>query len=235
LDPLTTVQFDLGLWHFFDQSSGQVYVDLFHKHIDSFTETVSITPFNFAAAGIPVPINPATGVPYLNGTYQTAINNTQGGSFKGIEVGFLKTRFLSGKWSGLGVSADVTKTLSNVVNQSTLGGPSSNQSFPGLSEYVENAQVFYDTKRFSARLAVYHRTSFVTSYQLAVNYEQVYAAPETVWNFQTSYRLTRNLSMLFQGLNLSDAPSQTYFSTPQQPATLQYFGRTFYLGFNYNL
>lgn len=235
LDPLTTVQFDLGFWHYFSDSSGQVYVDLFHKHIDSFVENINITPYDFQGAGIPVPINPATGVPYLDGTYQTAYNNTKGGSFKGIEVGITKIHFLPGIWSGLGFGVDITKTLSNVTNISNLGGPGMPQTFPGLSRYVSSGQIFYDTNRLSARLSVTHRTSFVTSYQLAVNYQQVYAAPETVWNFQTSYRLTKNLTLLFQGLNLSDAPSQTYYSSPAEPGTLQYFGRTYYAGFNYNL
>ncbi|HEX7370805.1 MAG TPA: TonB-dependent receptor, partial [Rhodanobacteraceae bacterium] len=74
LKPMYATQFDVAYEHYFPDSSGVFVADLFHKHIESFVQTITINDFDFAGNGYTVPINPATGKPYLNGEFQTAFN-----------------------------------------------------------------------------------------------------------------------------------------------------------------
>lgn len=230
LDPMYATQADLTFEHYFPDSSGVIAVDLFYKHIDSFVQTITDDNYDFAAHGYTVPINPQTGKPYLNGTFQTAYNNTKGGYVQGVELQFTKTRFLPGIWSGLGVAFNYAYTQSGTKIESDLGGFPQQQNLPGLSKHVASAAVFYDQGKFSTRLAANYRSPFVSSSQVSFTFQTVYFASETVIDYQAAYNFNKNLTGLFQILNLTDQPTRTYFGNPAQTSTLQYFGRTIYAG-----
>ncbi|MFC5740184.1 TonB-dependent receptor [Dyella tabacisoli] len=235
LNPLRAQQYDLGYEHYFDDSSGALTAGVFFKHIDSFIQNVTYNNYNFAAAGITVPTDPTTGKPYLNGQYQTAYN-AKGGNLRGLELGFSKTHFLPGIWSGLGVQANYSLTSSSVRNPTNLGGPTTYIGLPGLSRRVASGAVFYDNGPFSARVSANYRSSFVSDTQIAVNNQLVTFASETVYDFQTSYAITDQLSVVYQMLNIGNQPTRTYFGgNTSQTGTIQYFGRTSYLGLNFKM
>ncbi|WP_158543362.1 TonB-dependent receptor [Dyella psychrodurans] len=232
LRPLTAMQYDLDYEHYFDDSTGLFTAGVFVKHIDTFIQTnVTYNNFNFASVGIQVPTNPATGQPYLNGSYTTAYNGP-GSMIRGLELSFQKTHFLPGIWSGLGFGANYSLTQSPFGSTSSLGGPSQLQSLPGLSRNVASAQIFYDNGTFSANITGNYRSKFVSDSQIAVTNQIVYFAPETVYDFQSAYNITKNVSILFQILNITNQPTRTYFGNQSETGTIQYFGRTFYGGFN---
>jgi len=234
LRPLTAMQYDLDYEHYFDDSTGLVTAGVFVKHVDTFVQLVTYNNFNFASVGIPVPINPATGQPYLNGSYATAYN-AQGTMVRGLELSFQKTHFLPGVWKNLGVGANYSLTQSPFGASSTLGGPTTVQALPGLSRNVASASIFYDDGKFSANLTGNYRSKFVSDSQIAVTNQIVYFAPETVYDIQSAYNITKNISILFQVLNITNQPTRTYFGLPSETGTIQYFGRTFYTGFNLKL
>ena len=235
LNPLRATQYDLGYEHYFDDSTGAVTAGVFFKKVNSFIQNVTYNNFDFASVGITVPNDPATGKPYANGQYQTSYN-AKGGDVRGIEASFTKTHFLPGIWSGLGFDANLALTNSNVHNPTNLAGPTTYIGLPGLSKRVASAAVFYDDGTFSARLSANYRSSFVSNTQIAVNNQLVTFAAETVYDFQASYNITKQLSVVYQMLNMSNQPTKTYFGgNPQQTGTIQYFGRTSYLGVNFKL
>jgi iron complex outermembrane recepter protein len=235
LNPLRATQYDADYEHYFDDSTGAVTGGVFFKKVDSFVQNVTYNNFDFASIGITVPTNPATGKPYANGEYQTAYN-AQGGDVRGLEASFTKTRFLPGIWSGLGFDTNIALTSSNVHNPTNLAGPTTYIGLPGLSRRVASAAVFYDNGTFSARLSANYRSSFLSNTQIAVTNQLVTFASETVYDFQASYNLTKQLSLVYQMLNLSNQPTRTYFGgNPQQTGTIQYFGRTNYFGFDLKL
>jgi iron complex outermembrane recepter protein len=235
LNPLRATQYDLDYEHYFDGSTGAVTAGVFFKKVDSFIQNVTYNNFDFASIGITVPTNPATGQPYANGEYQTSYN-AQGGDVRGIEASFTKTHFLPGIWSGLGFDTNLALTNSNVHNPTNLAGPTTYIGLPGLSRRVASAAVFYDNGTFSARLSANYRSSFLSNTQIAVTNQLVTFASETVYDFQASYNITKQLSLVYQMLNLSNQPTRTYFGgNPQQTGTIQYFGRTNYLGFDLKL
>ncbi|MBE1160320.1 TonB-dependent receptor [Dyella acidiphila] len=235
LSPLRATQFDLDYEHYFDDSTGSVTAGVFFKKVDSFIQQVTYNNFNFASVGIVVPNDPDTGKPYENGEYQTAYN-AKGGDVRGLEASFTKTHFLPGIWSGLGFDTNLALTSSNVHNPTNLAGPTTYIGLPGLSRRVASAAVFYDNGTFSARLSGNYRSSFLSNTQIAVNNQLVTFASETVYDLQASYNITSQLSVVYQMLNLTNQPTKTYFGgNPQQTGTIQYFGRTSYLGFNFKL
>lgn len=235
LNPLRATQYDMDYEHYFDDSTGAVTAGVFFKKVNSFIQNVTYNNFDFASAGITVPNDPATGKPYANGQYQTSYN-AKGGDVRGVEASFTKTRFLPGIWSGLGFDANLALTNSNVHNPTNLAGPTTYIGLPGLSKRVASAAVFYDNGTFSARLSANYRSSFLSNTQIAVTNQLVTFAAETVYDFQASYNITKQLSVVYQMLNLSNQPTKTYFGgNPQQTGTIQYFGRTSYLGVNFKL
>ncbi|KLD65764.1 TonB-dependent receptor [Dyella japonica] len=235
LDPLRATQYDLTYEHYFQDSSGLVSAGVFYKDIKSFVQAVTYNNFDFASAGIPVPTDPTTGKPYLNGEYQTAFN-AKGGEVTGLEMSFAKNHIFPGIWEGLGVQANLALTHSTVSNPTTLGGPTSYIGLPGLSKRVASAAVFYDYGPFSARLSGNYRSKFASDTQMSVTNQMVTFAAETVYDFQASYNITDQWSVVYQMLNISNQPTRTYFgSDPSQTGTIQYFGRTSYLGVNFKL
>jgi phosphoribosylformimino-5-aminoimidazole carboxamide ribotide isomerase len=182
-----------------------------------------------------VPIDPTTGKQYLNGEYQTAYN-ANGGLVRGLELSGSKTHFLPGIWAGLGVQANFALTSSTVHNPTNLGGPTTYVGLPGLSRRVASAAVFYDYGPFSARVSGNYRSSFLSDTQMAVSNQLVTFAAETVYDFQASYDITQQFKVVYQMLNLTNQPTRTYFGgNPQQTGTIQYFGRTSYLGVEFKL
>jgi phosphoribosylformimino-5-aminoimidazole carboxamide ribotide isomerase len=235
LNPLRATQFDLDYEHYFDDSTGAVTAGVFFKKVDSFIQNVTYNNFNFASIGIVVPTNPATGQPYQNGEFQTAYN-AQGGDVRGAELSFTKTHFLPGIWSGIGFDTNLAVTSSNVHNPTNLAGPTTYIGLPGLSRRVASAALFYDNGTFSARLSGNYRSSFLSNTQIAVTNQLVTFAAETVYDFQASYNITKQVSVVYQMLNLTNEPTRTYFGgDSQQTGTIQYFGRTSYLGFELKL
>jgi outer membrane receptor protein involved in Fe transport len=139
---------------------------------------------------------------------------------------------LPGLWSGLGVSASYSYTESEI--QRTLGNGVYAANLPGLSENVATITVFWEYEGFETRLSSRYRDAFV-SQQVAVNDQVVNFDDELVIDYQASYEISDNWSVLFQVNNLTDEPTKSYFASQEQTGTIQYFGTQYYLGMTYQL
>jgi len=93
---------------------------------------------------------------------------------------------------------------------------------------------FYDWERFSTRINARYRNRFVSE-QVAVETQLAFFYDETVVDYQASYAVNDNLSVLFQVNNLTDEPTKTYFNQVAQTGTAQFFGRQYFLGMSYSL
>lgn len=259
LEPFYATQYDVSWEYYFSESEGAFVVAGFYKNIDSFVEDIEIEPYNFAANGIVVPDsvqvpvfltpefagqqaevatdengNPVfVTVPTENGSYSTAVNNAEGGYIRGLEVAYTQIySMLPGWWSGLGVSASYSFTESEI--QRTLGNDVYAADLPGLSENVATLTVFWEHEGFETRLSSRYRDAFV-SQQVAVNEQVTNFDSELVVDYQASYAIDDNWSVLFQVNNLTDEPTKSYFSSPEQTGTIQFFGTQYYLGMTYQL
>ena len=107
-------------------------------------------------------------------------------------------------------------------------------ALPGLSDTVYSATAFYDWLNFSTRINVRYRSEFVSE-QVAVETQLAFFDAETVVDYQASYAINDNLSVLFQVNNLTDEPTKTYFNQEAQTGTVQFFGRQYFLGVSYGM
>lgn len=259
LEPFYANQFDISYEYYFEETDGALIAALFYKDIESFIQNVAIDPYDFEANGIIVPdevqvpvfLEPeftgqtpelardANGdpifvtVPTENGAYNTAINNADGGYIRGLELAYTQIySMLPGIWSGLGVSASYSYTESEI--QLATGNGVFSSRLPGLSENVAQLTVFWEYEGFETRLSGRFRDEFVSE-QVAVNDQTVNFDSELVVDYQASYEINDNTSVLFQINNLTDEPTRSYFSSQEQTGTIQFFGTQYFLGLTYSL
>ncbi len=255
LKPFLADQYDLSYEYYFSETEGAFVVALFYKDLKNFVQNFTDTNFDFAAHGIALPeyvpgfepdnvdSNPPVlvdSVPGQGSTFTTAINNANGGYFRGIELAYTQVfTNLPDFWSGLGISASYAYTDSKIdaitgLTTTNLGGPTVETTFPGLSKTVINAAIFWDYEGFDTRLNMRSRSRFVSS-QDAVDRQLAFFDSETVFDYQASYKFDDHFSAIFQVTNLTDEPTRSFFGKTSQSGTTQFFGRQFFLGANYKL
>lgn len=259
LEPFYATQYDLSYEYYFEETDGALIIAGFYKNIDSFIENIAIEPYDFEGNGfivpseIQVPVfleaefsgqapelardadgNPTfVTVPTENGRYETAINNAEGGYIRGIELAYTQIySFLPGLWSGLGASASYSFTESEI--QRTVGNGVFASNLPGLSENVATLTLFWEYEGFETRVSGRYRDAFVSE-QVAVNDQVVNFDSELVIDYQASYDINDNMSVLFQVNNVTDEPTKSYFTSREQTGTIQFFGTQYFLGLTYSL
>ncbi|MBT0586470.1 TonB-dependent receptor [Alteromonas oceanisediminis] len=259
LEPFYATQYDLSYEYYFDETDGAFIAAAFYKDIESFIENIGIEPYDFAGNGfvvpdsvqVPVFLEPefvgqdpelvldAQGnpvfvtVPTENGNYETAINNAEGGYIRGLEFAYTQIySMLPGAWAGLGVSASYSYTESEI--QRTVGNGVFASALPGLSENVAQLTVFWEYEGFETRISGRYRDQFVSE-QVAINDQTVNFDEELVIDYQASYEINDNLSVLFQINNVTDEPTKSYFSSQEQTGTIQFFGTQYFMGLTYSL
>jgi len=250
LKPFLANQYDLSYEYYFTETEGAFVVAVFLKDLKNFVQEFTINNFDFAAHGVILPEyvpghepnNPDNFPPLraINGNYTTAVNNANGGYFRGVELAYTQMfTNLPDLWSGLGVSASYAYTQSKIdaivgLTTTNLGGPTVETTFPGLSKNVINGAVFWNYDNFDTRLNVRYRSKFVSS-QFAIDEQRTFFDSEMVIDYQASYRFDDRFSVMFQAINLTDEPTKSYFGQEAQTGTIQFFGRQYFLGVNYRM
>jgi len=246
LKPFLANQYDLSYEYFFTETEGAFVVALFQKDLKSFVQEFTIEDYDFAANGFNLPeyvpgTDPnAPPVTVINGDYTEAVNNANGGYMRGIELAYTQVfTNLPELWSGLGVSASYAYTESEIdrikgLTEMDLGGPRVKTSFPGLSKHVVNGAVFWNYKEFDTRINMRYRSKFVST-QWGVDEQKAFFDDEMVFDYQASYNIDDQFSVMFQATNLTDEPTKSYFNQKAQTGTIQFFGRQYFLGVNYKM
>lgn len=243
LKPFIADQIDISYEHYLPETNGAFVIAGYHREIKSFIQDISYERFDFRAAGFDVPdtwtINEGgtdVEVDVEDGTYSTAINNLDGGYIRGIEVSYTQTfNFLPGMWEGLGTSLSYSWTDSEITVSDPIGAAASsgNLPFPGLVENSANATIFYSYDNFETRVSVTFQDEFVGETR-NINLQPIVYAAETVVDYQASYKFGSGVDMVFSVNNLTNEPNRSFMYDEQFARTLQWFGRTYYLGVNYS-
>ena len=244
LRPFIADQIDISYEHYLPEYNGAFVIAGYHREIKSFIQDITYQDFDFRAAGFDVPdtwiITDQGGVdvevPVENGDYSTSINNLDGGFIRGIEISYTQTfNFLPDLWSGLGVSTSYSLTDSEINVSNPLEGieTAGTLPFPGLVEKSANFTVFYSYENFETRLSTTYQDSFVGETR-NVNLQPIVYAPETLLDYQASYKFDNGIDVIFSVSNLTNEPNRSYMFDEELTRTLQWFGRTFYLGANYS-
>ena len=265
LQPFRATNLDASIeWYF--APGGLLSVAAFQKQIDSFPQTIFYTAklSDFAdaetLAAIRAQFTNTNQLAYIDNNYPfTArqFRDAPGGWLRGIEVSFqMDFTFLPGLLKNFGVQANYTHIDSelnyildpgtvNAAGQQVLPQIVGKGPFLGVSPDAFNATLYYETKRFRARVSMAQRKGYSTSYPLAAgncspgltNSPASPAAAGTLCNaplvndFLYS-RSTRNIdasmsfavtdwaSLTLEGLNLTNQTSDRYAYSGQDAVTL---------------
>lgn len=243
LKPFYSTNLDASIeWYF---SSGSLLsIAGFNKHISSFPQTVlfdaPLSTFLDAAslAALTQQFTNANQLAYIANDYPVTarqFRDAPGGYIRGVEISYQQDfKFLPGFLKNFGVIANYTYIKSKLKyildpTSMTIGVA----PWLNVSPQAYNATLYYEDSRFHARVSVAHRKGYSTTYPIAsgscnpgacdtplVN-DFVFSGPTTNVDVSASYRVTRFFSITFEGLNITNQPSQRY-AYEQNPVVTQY-------------
>jgi iron complex outermembrane recepter protein len=254
LDPIRAWAYDTSFeWYFAKESL--LSLAFFYKKIDSFVETVRTTaPFGSNTSNLPdsVAINTCktSGVAVataadvaacLQGWSLSVPANTPGGGLEGTEVSFQEPfSFLPAPLSNFGTILNYTFVTSSVkyfsllpgtpgADTTTVQGPLTN-----LSKNAANATLYWDNGTWSARVSAAYRGPYVTLIP-GSNNNNIEGTQATLnLDFASSWNVTDNLQLTFEGLNLTNQFQYQYVdSRGQRVVYYHQQGRDYLMGFRY--
>jgi TonB-dependent receptor len=231
LDPTKAKSYDLGLeWYFAPESL--LALALFYKDIESRPANLSTSgPFTGNPFGIPDSVAVAAcGTtlgcsPAAEWTFNTTVNG-KGGNLKGFEVSYQQPfSFLPPILSNFGTILNYTRVKSRVEYPGGLS-----EDLEGLSKSSWNATLYYETKRFAARVSGAYRDDFLTRVP-GQNGNSVEGTHDTLTlDASARYSVTDNLTLTLEALNLTDEYQDQYADASDRPVFYHHTGRNYILG-----
>jgi outer membrane receptor protein involved in Fe transport len=187
--------------------------------------------------------------PQYQGDILDYIINGVNAKLYGVEFSYIQhLGFLKGAWSGFGIMANFSKTGSSA---GTLPLRADNPALQRQTPTIWNLSPSYDRGRFSARLGATYNSASIYQYQ----WEQCtqaqagaggcedpaflgpkgplgdnYLYPHLQVDAQASVRVQRTLTVLWQGLNLTDQVFGFYNGSPWYLTQREYYKPTYSFG-----
>ena len=188
LEATTATNIDL-MAEYYVGSLGVVSGGYFMKTLDNYIFP-QVTTYEDPADGIEKRIQPVNG--------ETATLN-------GFEIAWQQQLdFLPGMLNGLGIYLNYTNTTSEAEYPSR-----GSTTLPGQSDNVLNASLSYEIGKFSTRLSANFHGKYLYEVGEDVD-EDVYIDSRTQVDFAANYRVTNNISVYANGINLTNAPDRFY-------------------------
>ncbi len=215
LTPMKSTNFDLSYeWYY--QKSGYFTVAAFYKDLKDFIVD------GVANEVFPVTIN--TTPPSSSATFAvTRPRNVANAEVHGIEIGFQHTfDYLPAPFDGLGVTANAT-----FVSSGAGSGPG--LALPGLGD-SQNLVGFYAKGPIEVRVAYNHRDGFLSTQSNPTGGDPINTKSAGQIDVQASYRVTPNLTLVAEGINLNDAQTRTYGQYASQFVSLVETGPRYAVG-----
>jgi len=145
--------------------------------------------------------------------------NASAASVTGYEIALHQPfTFLPEPFNGFGVQANYSYTDSEFSSdidedlESTLGG----YGLPGASKNNANAVLYFETERFSARLAYVYRDDYFSSFNGGAEGQPRFFAEQEKLSASVSFDITENLQIKVQGTNLTEDDRKEFTSFETQ-------------------
>jgi TonB-dependent receptor len=160
----------------------------------------------------------------------TQPQNGESASLWGLEFALQnQLRFLPAPLNGLGIYANYTWTDSSAK----FPGRGGDATLPGQSAHVGNFAVSFEQRGFSARASWNIHGRYIDAVgQTAA--EDVYYDNRTQLDVNVSQRLTKNLRLYVDVLNLTNAPLRYYYGSPNRPIQEEYYRSWAFFGLRAN-
>jgi iron complex outermembrane recepter protein len=204
---------------------------LFYKDIDTYIQQLRTNvPYN--ETGLPLSLLPSnfTGTEVFQVTTPV---NTKGGSLRGFEVNYQQAfTFLPGLARNLGTLLNYTHVKSQI---DYLVSPTATTTITddllNLSPKSWNATLYYDDGRFSARVSTSFRETFLQRVPGQNNNDVEGKNRSTNVDASISYRVTPNVQLTLEGVNLTNEPNDQFISRARNSAVVySVTGREFLAG-----
>lgn len=223
LKPYRATKYDLSL-EFFPNRDSQLSAALFRTDIDTYVRT-----------GIRRPNVDFFGDGRLFDVTQPI--NGQGAQTTGLEIaGRTALTFLPGWMKGFGVDANFTRMTFKYAAGNELLNPLDDSvlPYPGLSRNAYNVGLWYDQGKVNARIAYHHRDRFYTGSN-DISGNPNFRDGSGYLDAKLQLRLTRNVTLSFEGKNLTDQAELTYAGDLSRPNELAWSGRRYFVGVAFRL
>ncbi|ALS99374.1 TonB-dependent receptor [Lacimicrobium alkaliphilum] len=151
--------------------------------------------------------------------------NGEDATLQGVELAWVKTFD-----SGLLLAANATFSDSEAVT--LLDGERFETSLPNQSDRVGNITVGYEDNQWSLRLTMTHKSENLEEIDgdmllMEDSHQQV--------DFSGKYYINQNMHLYLNAINITDEPFYAYFNQRSRNAQYEEYGRTFELGFSWNM
>lgn len=242
LDPYMAKAYDLSFEWYFAQDS-LLSLALFQKDIDTFVQIIrSGGNFSSNTLGLPDSVALAvcgTNIPNatdcLNDWQFSLPANTPGGDLTGFEISYQQPfTFLPGFWSNFGLILNYTGVESEIQYLNQNGQPAAKDDLTGLSKSAYNATLYWENKKFSARVSAAYRDEFLTTVP-GRNGNDVEGTADTLTiDASSTWNVNDSLAITLEALNLTDQFQDQYVDAAGN--RLSYYhhqGRQYLLGARY--
>lgn len=233
LDPFRATTVDMSFeWYFAEQSL--LGLALFYKDIDSFVQTSRETR-PYSTSGLPASLLEGTGAT-VNDDFQFNVPvNTPGGKLEGMELSWQQPfTFLPQPFDGFGAIFNYTYVDSKIQYVTSTGTPSLRTDLVGLSNNAYSVTLYYERERFSIRASSTYRDDYLTTVPGRNNNDMEGTIGTRNLDVSATWRLTDNMDITFEGINLTDEPNDQYVDSVGDRASVYHFtGRQYLAGFRY--
>ncbi|GGD66182.1 TonB-dependent receptor [Erythrobacter arachoides] len=242
LRPYVADSVDVSFEHYFAGRQGYFALASYYKWLSDFVNPNAVVVRDFSYL-----------VPILNAQQQAAFaatgNNTLGfvggpdnqadGHIFGVEASLsLPFGSLFDALEGFGFQTSVSYTDSQLEITPDQGDPF-DTDVPGLSKWVVNSTLFFETGGFEARVSHRYRTEFLAEF-IGISASRSFreTEPESIFDAQIGYRfdsgMLDGLSLTLQALNLTDEPFVSFQNGDrEQIIDYEQYGRTYLIGASY--
>ncbi|MDP2006272.1 MAG: TonB-dependent receptor [Rubrivivax sp.] len=219
-------------WYF--ERNAFLGVGLFHKDISTYIQSLR-NNIPYKDTGLPLSLLPAnfTGDEVFQVT--TPIN-TEGGKLSGFEINWQQPfSFLPGAFKNAGLLLNYTHVKSKIDYQvSPTSTTVIRDDLLNLSPKSWNATLYYDDGVFSARVSAASRSGFLTRVPGQNNNDVEGKNASTNVDASISYKLTPNLDLTLEGVNLTNEANDQFISRARDSVVVYHkTGREYLVGARY--
>jgi iron complex outermembrane recepter protein len=236
LDPFRAKSYDAAIeWYFAPESL--LSFAYFFKDITSFVTNVR-SDIQFTGNPLGIPDSVATAACGTTvGCSASAIwafslpANTTGGEIKGFEISYQQPfTFLPGAFSNFGTILNYTSAESG-VNYLNSAGQTVSADLAGLSDSSYNATLYFDNKKFSARVSAAFRSEYLTTIPGRDSNDVEGTAETQNIDFSSTYNFNDHFSVSLEALNLTDeVQDQWVDSIGDRLSFYHHQGRQYFVG-----
>ncbi len=220
LKPYESMNFDLSIERYL-RNSGIVSAGVFHKEIDNpvFTNAYTLRNATFE------------GLNFSNLSFSRP-ENAESGKVTGLELNYQQQlTMLPSPFDGFGFSVNYTLVDSE---ERLFSRPGESLPFAKQAEYLYNIALYYEKYGFQTRVGFTYTGAFIKSFGSDIHSDQ-YQSERRIIDAKVSYRISKNLSVFADIINLGEEPLDEYAGYPHRNGATERYWWTTNFGLNWRL